>query len=143
MTLSRRTGRVVEGKLPEGVDLQSFLEDAAVRGGFRRATVLALGAVKGAVFAFFEQGNRRYVPLVRDEELELLNLTGLIGDEGAGPALHAHVTFGDAEGRAFGGHLLPGTVVFGGGYWIEELQAWAAGDCPCGPTPPAATGRSG
>ncbi|HCC32772.1 MAG TPA: DUF296 domain-containing protein [Clostridiales bacterium] len=122
MTSSYRSGRVISGKLPEGADLLAFLEDTAARGGFRRASALALGAVKRAVFAFFEQGSRRYLPLTRDQELELLNLTGLIGDDGGRPALHAHVTFGDALGQAFGGHLLPGTVVFGGAYWLEELR---------------------
>jgi predicted DNA-binding protein with PD1-like motif len=136
MERSYRSGRVIHGKLPEGVDLLAFLEDTAARGGFQRATVLALGAVKRAAFAFFEQGSRRYLPLARDEELELLNLTGLIGHDGGRPALHAHVTFSDIEGRAFGGHLLSGTVVFGGAYWFEELRETGGEDrCPCDPSP--------
>ena len=140
MDTSYRSGRTISGKLPGGVDLMAFLEEAAAQGGFRRATVLALGAVGRAVFAFFEQRTRRYIPLTRDEELELLNLTGMVGDEGGRPALHAHVTFSDAEGRAFGGHLLPGTLVFGGAYWLEELRESGREDhCPCGPAPSAGT----
>jgi len=138
MTPSYRSGRVISGKLPEGVDLMVFLEDAAARGGFRRATVSAFGAVKRAVYAFFEQGSRRYLPLLRDQELELLNLTGLVSADGGRPALHAHVTFGDAKGCAFGGHLLSGTVVFGGVYWLEEFrEPESEVDQADGPTLPA------
>ena len=42
--------------------------------------------------------------------------------------VHAHVTLGDAEGRAFGGHLAAGTPVFACEFVIQECQsATAAG----------------
>lgn len=114
-------GRVFTGTLPAGADLLGFLEAAAARHGVRRGTVLALGAVERAAFAFLDQHTHRFYPITLNENLELLNLTGRVkaGEDGIG--LHAHVTLGDAEGHAFGGHLLPGTVIFWGEYWLQEL----------------------
>ncbi|MDQ7794684.1 MAG: DNA-binding protein [bacterium] len=114
-------GRVLLGKLPAGVDLREFLEGVAARHGVRLGTVLALGAVERAAFAFLDQHSRRYQTVHLNENLELLNLTGRVSWSGEEPELHAHVTLGDAEGHAFGGHLLPGTVIFAGEYWMQEL----------------------
>lgn len=35
--------------------------------------------------------------------------------------IHAHIVLSDSKGRTFGGHLLPGTVVFAGEVFMLEL----------------------
>jgi len=116
-----QVGRTFLGRLALGADLLAFLRQTAVDNGVRLATVRAFGAVQNAVFAFVDQHTRCYHAITLNENLELLNLTGRFSWNDGEPELHAHVTLSDAEGHAFGGHLLPGTIIFAGEYWVQEL----------------------
>ena len=55
------------------------------------------------------------------EALDIVNLTGNISIQDNRPCVHAHVMFADKEYQVFGGHLLPGTKIFVGEAYIQEL----------------------
>lgn len=44
---------------------------------------------------------------VMDEDLEVLSLNGTLSKGG----LHLHISYGDIEGRAWGGHLTEGNII--------------------------------
>ncbi len=46
------------------------------------------------------------------QPLEILALVGIISLRDGQIMVHAHVTLGDQEGRAWGAHLPEGTVIF-------------------------------
>jgi predicted DNA-binding protein with PD1-like motif len=38
------------------------------------------------------------------------------------PMVHAHLTLADEKGKAFGGHLAPGTIVYACEYLIQSFE---------------------
>ncbi len=82
----------------------------------------ALGAVKRARLGYYNQQNHEYHFYDLDQTLEITNLIGNISIKDGAPIVHAHLTFSDKEGRAFGGHLVPGTIVFACEIVIQVLD---------------------
>ena len=103
---------VFMGKLPHGADLLDELNRICQQKNISLGKVEALGAVKKACVGFYDQESRIYQFLNLDYPLEITNLVGNISLKDGVPFVHAHITLSDQEGRAFGGHLVPGTIVF-------------------------------
>lgn len=104
--------RTLMGRLPHGADLLEALTDLAHREGVKLAHIEALGAVKRARVGYFNQTKRVYGHLDFPHAMEILNLTGNVSLKDGEPFVHAHVTLADESGHAFGGHLVPGTIIF-------------------------------
>ncbi|MHC1742461.1 MAG: PPC domain-containing DNA-binding protein [Syntrophobacteraceae bacterium] len=100
------------GRLNHGADLLEELNTLCRREGARLGRIEALGAVQRACLGYYDQVQRVYQFITLDQHLEILNLTGNVSLKDGQPFVHAHVTLGDDEGSAFGGHLAPGTVIF-------------------------------
>jgi len=100
------------GKLKHGADLLEEITDICKEKNIQLGRVEAIGAVQKAVIGYYHQDKREYEYLNLDKHLEILNLTGNISIKDGNPMVHAHVTLADAEGKAFGGHLAPGTIIF-------------------------------
>ncbi|MFO8111195.1 MAG: DNA-binding protein [Desulfosalsimonadaceae bacterium] len=106
------TGPVVMGRLDHGADLLEEITEICRKEGIRMGRVAAIGAVSGARLGFYNQETREYRFFSIDQPLEILNLAGNISIKDGEPMVHAHVVLGDKDGKAFGGHLAPGTTVF-------------------------------
>lgn len=130
------TAAALVGRLPRGADLLEALREVAVQHGVRVGWYQFFGAVERARLAFYDQALREYLPLELERPLEIAvgvaNLSTLDGE----PFVHAHVVLSDADGRAFGGHVLPGTVVFACECVLWELT----GAPPLGRHPDPETG---
>lgn len=113
------------GKLDRGDDLLEALTDVARENGIRLGQVKAIGALEKACIAYYDQTTKTYNYLDLSGGHEILNLTGNISRKDGEPMVHAHVTLSDEEGRAFGGHLGKGSVVFACEFWI---QPWIGPD---------------
>ncbi|MBF0368333.1 MAG: DNA-binding protein [Magnetococcales bacterium] len=100
------------GRLPYGVDLQEELNRICRVNKIKLGRVEAIGAVKKARLGYYDQSDRSYRFVEREQRLEILNLTGNVSIKDGEPFVHAHLTLGDHAGLAFGGHLMPGTIVF-------------------------------
>jgi len=100
------------GKLKHGADLLEELTEICKNKNIHLGRVEAIGAVQKAVIGYYHQDKREYEYLNLDKHLEILNLKGNISIKDGSPMVHAHVTLADAEGKAFGGHLAPGTIIF-------------------------------
>lgn len=70
-----------------------------------------IGALTDVVLGYFEWDRKEYRQIPVHEQVEVVSLVGNIArsPEG-GPALHAHIVIGKADGMAMGGHLLGGHV---------------------------------
>jgi len=100
------------GRLPHGGDLLETLTELCIRHDVRLGRVEAIGAVSRARVGYYDQTKHEYRCLELDRPLEILSLIGNVSLRDGRPMVHAHITLGDDQGHAFGGHLAPGTIVF-------------------------------
>lgn len=114
-------GRTFVGRLATGSDLVGEIEHHCAEQGVLAAQVSAIGAVRRARFAYYEQGAKRYSELESDTHHEITGFVGNISERDGRPFLHAHATFADADGATVGGHLLTGIEVFAAEVVIREL----------------------
>jgi len=114
-------GRLM-GRLTHGADLLEELTGICIEKGIRLGRVEALGAVQKACIGYYDQNEREYMFNDLNEPLEILKVTGNVSIKDGAPVIHAHITLADSQGRAFGGHLAPGTIVFACEYIIEILD---------------------
>ena len=110
------------GQLPYGADLYESLSDVVRREKIRLGRIQANGATTHAVVAYYDQQTKIYNPLEFTGGMEILNLNGNISIRDGNPFVHVHILLGDAQGRVFGGHLLPGTKLFACEVTIDELD---------------------
>ncbi|MBA3687856.1 MAG: DNA-binding protein [Chloroflexi bacterium] len=114
-------GRIWVGRLETGDDLVEEIERVCVEHDVRAAWVCAIGAVKHAAFAYYEQNDRRYLELESTGHHEITGFVGNVSMRDDLPFLHAHATFGDRSGAAVGGHLVRGCEVFVAEITIREM----------------------
>ncbi|HUJ68567.1 MAG TPA: PPC domain-containing DNA-binding protein [Syntrophorhabdales bacterium] len=109
-------------RLNKDADLLEEITGICRKHGITLGRIEALGAVQKACFSFYDQGTHEYMPVSVNKPLEILKLTGNVSLRDNAPFVHAHVTLGDSEGRAYGGHLAPGTVIFACECMVEALD---------------------
>jgi predicted DNA-binding protein with PD1-like motif len=114
-------GRVWVGRLETGDDLVEEIERVCAEHEVLAAWVSAIGAVKRAAFAYYEQNDRRYLELESSEHHEIIGFVGNVSIRDDRPFLHAHATFASRSGAAVGGHLLRGCEVFVAEITIREM----------------------
>lgn len=115
-------GMLLMGKLGHGTDLLEEITGIAKEHGIQLGRIEALGAVKKARLGFYHQQTREYRFFALDQPMEITVLTGNISLKDKSPVVHAHVTLTDEKGKACGGHLAPGTIVFACEVVIQVLQ---------------------
>jgi predicted DNA-binding protein with PD1-like motif len=116
-----RAGRAFVGRLETGSDLVEEIERHCAEHGIVVAQVTAIGAVRRARYAYYEQDDHRYLELETDTHHEIVGFTGNVSLKDDRPILHAHATFADATGTCVGGHLLRGIEVFAAEVMIREV----------------------
>lgn len=109
------------GRLPHGGDLLAALEDLCVRHDIQTAMFSLIGAVSKAVLGTYDQAQQVYVTFPAEGSLEILSCTGNISLKDGKPFVHAHIILAGEGGKAFGGHLFPGTVIFAGEVHLVEM----------------------
>src|SRR5437773_117295 len=114
--------RTVIGQLRHGSDLLESLTQIVEKENIRLGRVSALGATTHAMVAFYDQHTQTYNPLEFPGGMEILNLHGNVSLRDGKPFVHVHIVLSDAEGKVFGGHLLPGTKLFACEVFIDEFE---------------------
>jgi predicted DNA-binding protein with PD1-like motif len=66
--------------------------------------VTAVGSLNSAKIRFANQPNATEIP----GKLEILSLSGTLGPDGS----HLHLSVADSTGKTYGGHLMPGCLVY-------------------------------
>ncbi|MEP7081729.1 MAG: PPC domain-containing DNA-binding protein [Chloroflexota bacterium] len=119
------SARAFVGRLETGSDLVEEIERYCAEQGITAAQVTAIGAVRRARYAYYEQDARRYRELESESHHEITGFVANVSLRDGRPFLHAHATFSDADGQTIGGHLLPGIEVFAAEVMIRELAGVA------------------
>jgi predicted DNA-binding protein with PD1-like motif len=119
---SYKITRTVIGQLPFGADLYESLTALVRKESITCGRIAGLGATTHAIVAFYDQKTHVYNPLEFPGGMEILNIHGNISVRDGLPFVHAHLILGDAAGRVFGGHLLPGTKLFACEVIIDEYD---------------------
>jgi predicted DNA-binding protein with PD1-like motif len=83
---------------------------------------VAIGAVKFAKVAFYDQDDHTYRDYSIDEPAEILNCTGNVSELDGEIFVHAHITLGLKDGTVKGGHLVEGTKIFACELFIIPLD---------------------
>ncbi len=115
-------GKGFVGRLSYGADLLSELTALCLEKDVTCGRIEAIGAVQKARIGFYNQANHEYEFMTLDQPLEITNLTGNVSIRDDKPMIHAHVTLGDRDGKAYGGHLAPGTIIFACEYMIQRIE---------------------
>jgi uncharacterized protein len=123
MYLKVTEARKIMGRLKKGDDLVGALTNICQDLGITLGEVKAIGAISRARIGYYHQDTRQYEWLDLARPMEILALEGNISLKDGKPFVHAHVILSDGTGRAFGGHLAEGTIVFATEFVIQELQA--------------------
>ena len=86
--------------------LRQFAREQQIRGG----RFAAIGALSGAVVAYWNPDKLDYDRIEVQEQVEVLSLIGDVTVEDGKTKIHAHIVLGRRDGSTVGGHLMQGTV---------------------------------
>ena len=114
--------RTIVGQLPRGIDLLEGLTEFVRKENIRFGRIQALGATTHAIVAYYNQSTREYQPMEFTEGMEILNLHGNISMRDGQPFVHIHVVLSDSQGRTWGGHVMPGTILWALEVFIDEFE---------------------
>lgn len=115
------TGRTYIFRLPKGKDLMESLADFCHDNQVKCGIVNVIGAVENVTVSVYDQAKKKYEKKAINEPMEIVSLTGNISIQDNRPVVHAHGMFAGKDYNVFGGHLLPGTKIFVGEAYIQEL----------------------
>ena len=107
-----QTNSTIISKLSYQSDLLEELTQIALKENISLGKIEAIGAVSEAAIAFYNQKTFKYQKIKLEESYEITSFLGNITLKEKKPIIHAHLTLADDKGKVFGGHLLPGTIVF-------------------------------
>lgn len=110
------------GRLSHGADLLEEMTDRCKELGIRFGHIEAIGAVRKARLAYYDQAKQEYGHFEINEPLEIASLTGNVSLKDGQPMVHAHVTLSDEKGKTCGGHLAPGTIIFAAEIVIQSFN---------------------
>lgn len=114
-------GRRVVARLAHDGDLLEEIGAVAEAHGIQAAELRAIGALKSARLAFYDQASHRYGEFAVDEPVELIGLLGNVTRKDGATFVHAHATLAGHDGACVGGHVAPGCVVFACELMLQEL----------------------
>ncbi len=122
MITEMQPGRWYMGRCAHGSDLLDELTAYCEQKNITCGKIEVIGAVQKARFGYYDQQNRQYHYTETPRHMEILSCIGNISLNEGKPMVHAHITFADEEGKAFGGHMAQGTIVFAAEYIIQAFD---------------------
>lgn len=109
------------GRLDHGADLLEQITDICRENDIQLGRLEAIGAVRKARLAYYDQQSFEYRFFTLDKPLEITKLVGNISLKDGAPFVHAHITLADRTGMVYGGHLSSGTIIFACEIIIESM----------------------
>ncbi|MCB0530400.1 MAG: DNA-binding protein [Saprospiraceae bacterium] len=92
-------------RLTPGQDLRNSLDDFTMERRLGAGYVITcVGSLKRVVIRPADRNE----PTVLERKCEIVSLTGTLSADGS----HLHIAVSDGAGATFGGHLLPGSLVY-------------------------------
>jgi predicted DNA-binding protein with PD1-like motif len=105
-------GKRIVARLAHGADLIDEILGVAREHHIEQAHCWAIGAVKRARLAYYDQDGKAYWEFALDRHLEIVSLIGNLSLRDGQPVVHAHAAFADDEGAMYGGHVAAGCEIF-------------------------------
>jgi predicted DNA-binding protein with PD1-like motif len=122
MHIQPKHGKIFIGRFECGDDLLESLASFCKKEKITLGTFNVIGAVKSAKLGYFNQDEKKYTGCVDlDKKLEIASCMGNISLKDGEIMVHAHIVLADFEGKAYGGHLMPGAKIFAAEFHIQEL----------------------
>jgi len=115
-------GRQFLGRVEKGEDMLEAFTGFARRQQIRLATITGIGALQKARISMYDQEKKSYNVMEINEETELTALLGNLSLKDGEIFCHLHATLTDADGKAWGGHVCDGCIVFALEFEIRELM---------------------
>jgi len=97
-------------RLKSDADLVQSITELARSRRIEAGSFTAIGALKRARLAYYDQKNHEYREIKVDSPHELASCTGNISLKDGDPFVHVHVVLADETGNTRAGHLLEATV---------------------------------
>ena len=98
-------GNTIVARLEIGEEIIASVEDICGKEKIKSGVIHAIGAVSSAEIAMFDFKKGEYCSNNLDEFMELISLEGNISKMNGETYIHLHASFGDKDGKVFGGHL--------------------------------------
>jgi len=105
-------------RLKRGEEVIRTLASWAGQAGIPGGMLSGLGAMKEVTLGYFDDTKREYRKWEFKDPVEILSLSGGISILHDKPYIHLHAVIGDAEGRAWGGHLFQGIITATGEIYV-------------------------
>ena len=122
MHVQPEKGRIFVGRLECGDDLLGALTGFCKKESIKLGIFNVIGAVRSAKLGYYDQKEKKYTGCVElKKKLEIASCMGNISLKDDEIMVHAHIVLADFDGKAFGGHLMPGTEVFAAEFFIQEF----------------------
>jgi predicted DNA-binding protein with PD1-like motif len=113
-------GRCLLARLDFGSDIISQILELSKEKGIETGVFEALGALKDAKIAYYDQKTHEYKSIHISGPMELVSCTGNISTREGKPFVHAHAVLADSIGNTTGGHLISGNI-FAAELFVLEL----------------------
>jgi predicted DNA-binding protein with PD1-like motif len=97
--------------------LQAFCEKEHIRAG----AVAGIGTCRNPTLAFFDWKKKEYETRTLPGDYEITGLSGNVGLFDGRVLVHLHATLGDAESRAWAGHLREAEILAVGEIFLTPL----------------------
>ena len=98
-------------RLDPGDEIVASLAEVAKQEKIELAMVQGLGAVNRVVMGVYNVTSQEYKANTMEGAFEMLSLTGTMDTMNGSPYSHFHISIGDAQGHAYGGHLNEAVIV--------------------------------
>lgn len=115
-------GMAAMARLSGGSDLLEELTQVATSLGMKAGTVQVIGAVSSLVLGYYHQDRREYETLDLPGHWEIASGLGNVSIRDGAPFVHVHIVASGADGRAVGGHLMSGTIVFAAEAYVRTMD---------------------
>jgi uncharacterized protein len=109
-------------RLTNGSDLLEELNRMATDLGMRAGTMQVIGAVSSLVLGYYHQDRQEYETLDLPGHWEIASGLGNVSIRDGVPFVHVHIVASGPDGRAVGGHLMPGSTVFAAEAYVRALD---------------------
>lgn len=113
--------RAIIIRAEHGSDIIHFIKKIVEETGIRIATFTAIGALKNATLAFYNQETKEYQQINLNAPQEIACCIGNITSKNKNPFVHAHAVLADDSGSVKAGHLLQG-IIFASEIHLYELE---------------------